>query len=109
MKLRPPLPSQVLSDLAPSFSGVRAVDQARSVELGLSALAFAAGRGEGGRRPALRRGGAFCCKLFSGPDERELRDEATRLFRHVRVVKPEASRGTSAELYLLARHFRPAR
>eukprot|EP00903_Cladosiphon_okamuranus_P013105 g12223.t1 len=53
----------------------------------------------------LARGGTFLGKFFAGRDEREVKDEASRLFEKVRVVKPPASRSSSGEMYLLATGF----
>lgn len=169
----------VLSDMAPSFSGDRDIDQARVAGLALQALAaclgdesgrLVAGRtagearelfeeagaaglassremnaisGEEKREVAssgvnnlsketdsrsdrrgdknghsvddevgrhmsvglLARGGTFLGKLFAGRDEKEVKQEAERLFQRVRIVKPPASRSGSSEMYILATGF----
>lgn len=53
----------------------------------------------------LARGGTFLGKFLAGRDEKELKEEAGRLFQKVRVVKPPASRSSSSEMYLLATGF----
>lgn len=53
----------------------------------------------------LARGGTFLGKFFAGRDEREVKEEAERLFERVKVVKPPASRSGSGEKYLLATGF----
>lgn len=53
----------------------------------------------------LARGGTFLGKFFAGSDENEVKCEASRLFRRVRIVKPPASRARSSEMYLLATGF----
>lgn len=53
----------------------------------------------------LARGGTFLGKFFAGRDEREVKQEAERLFETVKVVKPPASRSGSGEMYLLAKGF----
>lgn len=53
----------------------------------------------------LARGGAFLGKFFAGRDEREVKEEAEKLFQTVKVVKPPASRSGSSEMYLLATGF----
>ncbi|CBJ26803.1 putative ribosomal RNA methyltransferase 2 [Ectocarpus siliculosus] len=60
-----------------------------------------AGEGTG----LLARGGTFLGKFFAGRDEREVKEEAERLFERVKVVKPPASRSGSGEMYLLATGF----
>jgi 23S rRNA (uridine2552-2'-O)-methyltransferase len=91
----------VLSDMAPDTTGIRATDQARSIELVNEA-----------RRRAerlLAPGGAFVAKVFQGPDLASLRKQLGARFSEVHLVKPEASRSASTELYLVAKGFVPAR
>ena len=65
-----------------------------------------AGGGVEGPGPGLlARGGTFLGKFFAGRDEREVKLEASRLFRKVRMVKPPASRMRSSEMYVLATGF----
>lgn len=61
--------------------------------------------GSGADIGLLARGGAFLGKFFAGRDEREVKEEAEKLFRTVKVVKPPASRSGSSEMYLLATGF----
>ena len=81
----------ILSDLAPSVSGVWELDQTRQVDLTLRTLEIA--------QLLLKKSGSVFCKLFEGERAPEVRDEFRRLFRLVRVVKPAASRAASSELY----------
>lgn len=53
----------------------------------------------------LARGGTFLGKFLAGRDQREVKEEAERLFEKVKVVKPPASRSSSSEMYLLATGF----
>lgn len=53
----------------------------------------------------LARGGTFLGKFLAGRDEREIKEEAERLFEKVKVIKPPASRSSSSEMYLLATGF----
>jgi 23S rRNA (uridine2552-2'-O)-methyltransferase len=88
----------VMSDMAPNISGMRAVDQARAMQLADDALA--------GCAELLAPGGDFVVKLFQGEGcdafIRELRDN----FESVRQIKPKASRPESREIYALARGYR---
>ena len=86
----------VVSDLAPNTTGVREVDQRRSLELAQQALKLA--------RRFLRPGGHFLVKLFAGPDLPELATAIKKEFRTFRQVKPAGSRAASRELYLLGLH-----
>jgi 23S rRNA (uridine2552-2'-O)-methyltransferase len=87
----------VLSDMAPNLSGIDAVDQPRSMYLAELALATAA--------EVLKPGGTALIKVFQGAGFTELVGVARRGFAKVRMLKPEASRARSPELYLLAKGF----
>ena len=81
----------VLSDLAPSVSGVWDLDQGRQVDLTLRVLQLS--------ELVLRRGGSAFLKLFEGERSREGREELKKRFEVVRAIKPAASRSVSSELY----------
>lgn len=89
----------VMSDMAPNMSGVDVVDQARAHDLEALALDFS--------RQVLGPRGALVMKVFQGAGFKELLSEARRVFRAVRMRKPEASRRRSSETYLVARDPRP--
>lgn len=88
----------VLSDMAPNWSGVNVADQARVV--GLAELALEAAE------RLLAPGGAFLVKIFHGAGFDAYVKALRERFSRVVVRKPEASRGRSAETYLLARGFK---
>ena len=85
----------VLSDVSPNLSGIPNVDQARLLELALAAIEVCA--------KILKRDGVFVVKSFHGEAFDELRERLEAVFKRVKVVKPSASRGESAETYVLAR------
>ena len=87
----------VLSDMAASTTGRRAVDRLRAEALGESVLDFA---GE-----ALAPGGGCLLKLIKG-GEAALMPRAQALFHTSRIVRPKATRAESSEVYLLARDRR---
>lgn len=90
----------VLSDMAPNLSGIPVSDQARSMALAELARDFALLQ--------LQPEGVLVVKVFQGAGYDEfLRSLRTR-FRKVVVRKPEASRGESAEQYLVARGLKNA-
>jgi 23S rRNA (uridine2552-2'-O)-methyltransferase len=92
----------VLSDLAPNLSGIALVDQAKGLELALAALDFCS-RG-------LKPEGVFVVKAFQGEAFEDLLAAMKEKFSQVKVVKPTASRGESAETYVVARSlFRAAK
>ena len=83
----------VLSDMAPNMSGVQLTDQARVMDLAELTLAFAAQH--------LKPGGDMLVKVFQGAGYMELREAMGRMFEVILVRKPAASRGRSAETFLL--------
>lgn len=85
----------VLSDLSPNISGIRNVDQARSLELLKAAIAIC--------KVSLKPDGAFVTKAFHGEAFEEARQALQKAFSRVKALKPAASRGESRETYLLAR------
>lgn len=88
----------VLSDMAPALSGVDVIDQPRSMHLAELALDMA--------RRVLKPGGGALIKVFQGSGFEDLVRGARAEFRRVKVVKPQASRARSPEMYLLAMKFR---
>lgn len=83
----------VVSDLAPKTTGIKDVDEARSLRLAGIALDVARRRG--------KPGGHFIAKLFMGGDFEDFRAELRALYADVKVVRPEATRGASMEIYLV--------
>jgi 23S rRNA (uridine2552-2'-O)-methyltransferase len=89
----------VLSDVSPNISGIPLVDQARQLELGLAAVEFC--------RKALKPDGVFVVKAFHGGAFADLVARLKADFARVRVIKPSASRGESAETYVVSRSLLP--
>jgi len=85
----------VLSDMAPNMSGVKAMDQPRSLYLAELALDCAI--------RLLRPGGDFLVKVFQGEGSDVFLRQLKTLFQRVYVRKPKASRGRSGEVYILGR------
>jgi 23S rRNA (uridine2552-2'-O)-methyltransferase len=88
----------VMSDMAPNISGLRSVDQPRSMYLAELALDLAV--------QTLKAGGSFVTKVFMGEGFDELVKSCRQRFDTVKVVKPAASRQESRETYISARGFR---
>ena len=84
----------VISDMAPNFSGMRSVDQPRSIYLAELALDFA--------QKVLKPKGCFIVKTFQGEGFEVFLKDLISLFAKVTIRKPSASRGSSAEVYLVA-------
>lgn len=83
----------VLSDMAPKTTGIKSVDQARSLELCELALSTA--------ENFLKPGGSFVCKLFHSADFGKLRDAIKRNFEKADAMKPESTRAISKEIFLI--------
>src|SRR5689334_13623568 len=88
----------VLSDMAANATGHKKTDQLKIMALVEAAAEFA--------REVLRPGGSFLAKVLQGGTETALLSALKRDFATVRHVKPQASRGDSSELYLLATGYR---
>ena len=84
----------VISDAAPNITGVWEVDHARQIDLATKALEIA--------QCVLKPGGNFFVKLFEGEMFNDYILTVKDLFDTVKIVKPEASRQKSSEMYLLA-------
>jgi 23S rRNA (uridine2552-2'-O)-methyltransferase len=88
----------VLSDMAPATSGIRVADSARSALLFERALELAP--------RMLKSQGHFLAKIFQGQEFHQLLTAVKRLFSQVKVVKPDASRKASKEIYILGMHYK---
>jgi 23S rRNA (uridine2552-2'-O)-methyltransferase len=83
----------VLSDMAPSTTGNKTVDAARSLGLCEAALDIA--------QKQLVTGGAFICKIFQGGDSKEFMDAVRVSFAKVKIFKPKSSRKASREIFVI--------
>ncbi len=87
----------VMSDMAAATTGVKSVDQDRTLALAEWALDIA--------EAVLAKQGSFVCKVFRGGADDALLRRLKASFAQVKHVKPEASRPESPELYLVALRF----
>ncbi|SEN70203.1 23S rRNA Um-2552 2'-O-methyltransferase [Halorientalis persicus] len=85
----------VLSDMAPNMTGEYDLDHARSVHLVRQALEVAL--------DLLGPGGDFVAKVFDGQDLDDLKADIEPEFEYVREVRPDASRESSSELFLVGK------
>jgi len=83
----------VLSDMAPRTSGTKARDQALSYELCTRALAVADELGAPDSH--------FVVKLFMSADFAALKSAITARYTECRVVRPDATRSQSSEVFLV--------
>ncbi|MFU8838110.1 MAG: 23S rRNA (uridine(2552)-2'-O)-methyltransferase RlmE [Thiohalomonadaceae bacterium] len=87
----------VMSDMAPNMSGVRTVDQPRAMYLAELTLELA--------KTVLKPGGDMLLKVFQGEGFDAYHKQCRDHFAKVVIRKPDASRGRSREVYLLARGY----
>ena len=91
----------VISDAAPNITGVWEVDHARQIDLATKALEIA--------QCILRPQGNFFVKVFEGGMLNDFIQTVKTVFETVKIVKPQASRAQSSEMYLLAMGLKAAR
>ena len=83
----------ILSDLAPRTSGVKDVDQWKSVELCMQVMGIA--------KKWLKPRGNLLMKIFQGADFDEFYHEVKKYFKTIKIAKPDAVRDRSREVYLV--------
>ena len=83
----------IVSDIAPNTCGIRDVDHGRSIALNRAILKVAS--------HVLRQGGNLLLKVFDGKEFPGFVKDLQQCFESVRVVKPEASRDRSREVYVV--------
>lgn len=88
----------VMSDMAPSTTGNKFTDQARSFNLCEEALAVAS--------LYLKEGGSFVVKIFMGPDVQNYLVTMRKMFDKVQGFKPKSSRSESKEIFYLGFGFK---
>lgn len=87
----------VLSDMAPKTSGIKGVDQYKSVELNLLALEVC--------KKLLRKGGNAVFKVFVGEDFEDFNKVVRGSFKNVKQFKPRSTRDRSFEVYVVCKGF----
>ena len=88
----------LLSDLSPNVSGIWQIDHLNQIDLARAALSIAG--------KVLKHNGKFLTKTFQGESTNQFVRELRNNFSNVRMVRPQATRKRSAEMYLLATGFR---
>jgi 23S rRNA (uridine2552-2'-O)-methyltransferase len=86
--------SVVLSDMAPNITGTYDIDHFRSVELAMLAVDFGL--------PLLTERGHLAIKAFEGGDLGEFVRLLKTRFSRIKRFRPEATRKTSSEIYVVA-------
>ncbi|GHT48298.1 ribosomal RNA large subunit methyltransferase E [Spirochaetia bacterium] len=83
----------VLCDAAPSTTGNRNIDTARSISLAEMSLHYA--------ETALVKGGAWVTKIFQGSNTSDFLKTAAAKFKKFQTFKPKACRTNSFEIYAI--------
>ncbi len=88
----------IISDAAPKLSGIKDLDQLRSIDLARSVLEISDN--------ILKYKGNMIMKVFQGEGYPELLKDVKNKFRTVKTTKPPSSRKKSGEMYIVGRGFR---
>ncbi|VVP76748.1 Ribosomal RNA large subunit methyltransferase E [Pseudomonas fluorescens] len=88
----------VISDMAPNMSGTPEVDMPKAMFLCELALDLA--------ERILKPGGNFVIKIFQGEGFDVYLRDARKKFDKIQMIKPDSSRGSSREQYMLAWGYR---
>lgn len=88
----------VVSDAAPNTTGQKIVDHVNSIELARTVFEIA--------KKFLKQGGNFLFKLFDGEDRDELLHDLKKYFCSIKIVRPDATRKNSFEIYIICKGFK---
>ncbi len=83
----------ITSDLAPNTTGIKFIDNDDSVELNLAALGIV--------KKHLKPEGHAVFKIFQCNELKKFLVAAERAFRKVLIIKPDAVRASSSEVYVV--------
>jgi 23S rRNA (uridine2552-2'-O)-methyltransferase len=83
----------ILSDMAPSTTGNKNTDAARSYNLCMSAFFIV--------KEHLKSDGAFICKIFQGEDFNDFLNRIKKAFKWYKIFKPASCRKGSKEIYII--------
>ncbi|MBQ3032977.1 MAG: RlmE family RNA methyltransferase [Deferribacterales bacterium] len=84
----------VISDIAPHTIGIRDADHLNSLELVSLVYEFT--------KKVLKPNGCFLFKLFEGNERQGFVNKLKKNFRDVKIVRPDATRSGSVEIYVAA-------
>ena len=97
-ELLPRKANVVISDASPNISGIWEVDHACQIDLAQKALEIAF--------ETLETSGNFFAKVFQGDMLDDFVKKTKKHFETVKVIKPQASRAKSSEMFVLALRFK---
>ncbi|PIR53977.1 23S rRNA methyltransferase [Candidatus Peregrinibacteria bacterium CG10_big_fil_rev_8_21_14_0_10_42_8] len=92
-KIVPETVDLIISDLAPKTSGIRDVDQWKSIELSQAVVETA--------QQILRPGGKCILKVLRGADFDDFITECKEKWKKVKITSVQASRDRSNEIYVI--------
>lgn len=87
----------VLSDIAPNTTGQQKIDHLRIIDIAENILLIL--------NDILAENGHFVVKIFQGSDMQNFINDLRKVFKSVKLFKPESSRKESPELYVIAQNF----
>lgn len=88
----------VVSDMAPNTTGVRSVDQLRSLNL-VEQVFY--------HLPIfLKDGGNFVIKVFDGHEAQQFLKSQRKLFKEFHYLKPKSTRSVSKEFFVIGKGFK---
>ena len=85
----------IISDLAPKTSGIREMDQERSLDLCYKALEIA--------KKVLKKNGNFLVKIFDNAKLGDYVKDVRKCFKTVKIFKPHISKKRSKEIYIICK------
>ncbi|MBS3143254.1 RlmE family RNA methyltransferase [Candidatus Woesearchaeota archaeon] len=85
----------IVSDLAPKTTGIKDLDQERSLDLCYRALEIA--------KKVLKKNGNLLVKIFDNNRLDEYVKEVKNNFSYVKIFKPKVSKKRSKEIYIIAK------
>ncbi|CAH1171207.1 unnamed protein product [Phaedon cochleariae] len=91
----------IVSDMAPSATGMRQLDTENIIKLCYSVLRFAL--------QVSKPDGSLLVKLWQCHELKKLELDMALFYGNVKIVKPQSSRSDSAEIFLLGRRFKGAK
>lgn len=89
----------LISDASPSLTGIKNLDQLRSIDLINVVIEIA--------NIILEEKGNLAMKVFQGPEYKQMLNQLKKQFRQVKTTKPPSSHKKSSEMYVVGLGFRP--
>ena len=91
-------PDVVMSDMAVNTTGIKNIDSIQTGELCKEAMVFS--------KDVISEKGFFISKIFMGSTFNEIVALAKKIFKEVRVFKPQSSRKESKENFIICKKIR---